>query len=53
MSGSYTTARSVAEAIADRPELPVMYQTGGKASALVLELGWDEDVLESVYFYSR
>ena len=36
LSGSYTTARSVAEAIADRPS-PVMYQTGGKASALVLD----------------
>jgi len=46
VSGSYATARAVAESLHGRPELPVLYHSGGKAAALVLD---GADVEHAVY----
>lgn len=37
MSGSFSTAMDIRRQIFDRPELPVLYQTGGKALSVVLD----------------
>jgi acyl-CoA reductase-like NAD-dependent aldehyde dehydrogenase len=44
--GSYESAREVRRILADRPELPVLYQCGGKGLAIVLE---DADIDRAVY----
>lgn len=35
-SGAYTTAVEIRKATVERPELPVLFQTGGKGSAIVI-----------------
>ncbi len=45
-TGSFDTAMSVRRAIFDRPELPAVYQCGGKGLALVLD---DADVERTAY----
>lgn len=45
-AGSYESAREVRRATVDRPELPALYQCGGKGIALVLD---DADVERAVY----
>jgi len=37
MSSRYDTARAVRRATADRPELPMVFNTGGKSSAIVVD----------------
>lgn len=45
-SGSHHTAQAIRRATVDRPELPVMFQCGGKGTALVLG---DADVERAAY----
>lgn len=45
-SGSYPTALAVSKATRERPELPVLYNAGGKGAALVLD---DADMDRAVY----
>jgi succinylglutamic semialdehyde dehydrogenase len=45
-SGSYPTALAVSKATRERPELPVLYNTGGKAAAIVLD---DADIDRAIY----
>lgn len=45
-AGSYETARQIRRATAERPELPALYQCGGKGAALVLD---DADLERAVY----
>lgn len=45
-AGSFESAREVRRATLDRPELPVLYQCGGKGIALVLE---DAELDRTVY----
>ncbi len=45
-SGSYTTAQSIRQATASRPELPQLLQCGGKGMAIVLD---DAEIERSVY----
>jgi acyl-CoA reductase-like NAD-dependent aldehyde dehydrogenase len=45
-AGSYESAREIRAATADRPELPALYQCGGKGIAIVLD---DAEVDRAVY----
>jgi succinylglutamic semialdehyde dehydrogenase len=45
-TGSFKTAMAVRKAVFKRPELPVLYQTGGKGIAVVLD---DAEIERSVY----
>jgi succinylglutamic semialdehyde dehydrogenase len=45
-SGSYATAQAIRRSTADRPELPALFQCGGKGSALVLP---DADIERAAY----
>lgn len=45
-AGSFDSAREVRRSLLDRPELPVLYQCGGKGIALVLE---DAEIDRAVY----
>ena len=45
-AGSYESAREVRRATADRPELPALYQCGGKGIAIVLD---DAEIDRAVY----
>jgi len=44
--GSYETAREVRKSLADRPDLPTLYQCGGKGIAMVLD---DAELDRAVY----
>ncbi len=45
-AGSYATAKAVRAATVDRPELPLLYQCGGKSTAIVLA---DADLPRAAY----
>lgn len=45
-AGSYESAREIRRATAERPELPALYQCGGKGIAIVLD---DADIDRTVY----
>lgn len=45
-TGSFKTSMSVRKTVFKRPELPVLYQTGGKGIAIVLE---DAEIDRSIY----
>lgn len=48
-SGTFASASAIQRALAERPELPVLYQTGGKGCALVIEgCDLDQAVYETV-----
>ncbi len=36
-SGSYSSATAIQRSLADRPDLPVLFQSGGKGAALILD----------------